>query len=642
MVETVKKDGALKTTKPRAVNGSRFGQWFLALGEVGVLFGIIVLIELLTGDRRVGAFGIHPHPYWLVVIPMAAARGLVAGMTAAGFATVLYAFGARQETAVEDLAVLLSLETMLEPVLFLVVSFLVGEFQDVARERIRRLSTDLGEADAENERVLQQRKVLTKANRILERRLVDQNSHFGNLIEMASRTEKATPGEIREIALELVEEHCGASASILLPRLDGQIELLCHRGWPAGELTACLDASRKSEFVMRAIREGREINGFTSNKPSPESGPLVVCPLIGAPGVIDSLLCLDHVPASILNASTIRTFQAIARWTSALLARSEQGETQVTVAAGPFSRLDPDPRWIGSSEQLGERLTLEYERTVRLGLPLSFLAIRIRGGTDGTSPPMAKVDEFVVERFATRIRCSDAVYRFPRPGCYLLVLPGTPEEGAEALMDRLVPTDREEWQTPGEIEVQVMAPAPGTPDPDSLVAQLGKVFGEAEAPKDGLVSDRESLIEISSSPHMDNLDEFLRSLVGEIGLAMRNEHQLQVVSMKCEVTENVEPGLLALHLLQVAETGLRRVDSIFSIGEGHIALILPKTELQQAEGVIARLRNALAEVENLPPYGEITTEILRFGPQYPYYVPFLKALSAVRPLREVPVAGGYR
>ncbi len=616
---------------------SRRGGWFLVLAEVAALYGVIVLIEFFTGDGRIGAFGVHPHPYWLVILPMAAGRGLTAGLTAAACATLLVVFGAQRESGIEDLRELLTFKIMLEPILFFAVSFLIGEFRDIARDRLSVLTDELAKAGTEYERVRQQRDVLSAAGRVLERRLVDQNSHFGNLIETASRTELASPAEIREIALELVEEYCGASASVLMPRLDGQLELLCQRGWPAGETEARLEVSRESEYVQRAIREGREINGFSSAEEPPENGPLVVTPLTGAPGVIDALLCLDDVPASVLNGSTIRTFKAIARWTSALLTRSYQDGAPVSGGSDEFSHLEPSPKWIGSAGDLGVRLGLEYDRTVRHGLPLSFLAIRIRGTVGLPAPRMAEVDEFMVDRFATRTRASDALYRFPQAGCYLMVLPGTPADGAQALRRRLVPEQREEWEVPGEIEVDVFEPAPGTPDPDSLVEQMTGLFAGGEG-----VCGPGRAFELPAGRHIGTIREFLRTLIGEIGLAMRNEYPLQVISIRSEETVGVEPGLLAFHIRQATEGGLRQTDSLFALGEGHVVAVLPKTDPEQGTEISERLLALVGEAEADPPYGPLATEILSFGPDFPYYVPFIDALSDIRPLRDIPVAGGYR
>ena len=97
MVKRITKRLMEEALRPGPRAKSWTAQWLAAFAEVAVLFGIMVLIELVTGDRRIGAFGVHPHPYWLIVLPMAVARGLVAGQTASTCATILFVLGVRQE-----------------------------------------------------------------------------------------------------------------------------------------------------------------------------------------------------------------------------------------------------------------------------------------------------------------------------------------------------------------------------------------------------------------------------------------------------------------------------------------------------------------------------------------------------------------
>ena len=126
-------------------------------------------------------------------------------------------------------------------------------------------------------------------------------------------------GEVK--TLELVEEHCGASSSVLIRLEDGSLDFLCHRGWSGEETSDRLAAARKSEFIARAVAEGMVVNGFQPEETAPDDGPLVVAPLFDATGVVKALLCLDEIPATRLNESTIRVFLGIADWISSALAR---------------------------------------------------------------------------------------------------------------------------------------------------------------------------------------------------------------------------------------------------------------------------------------------------------------------------------
>ena len=602
--------------------------------EVGFLMGLVVGAEYLLRDGRIGSFGVYPHPYWLVIVPLAAARGLGAGFLATAIATALYLFGASRELDTTSLNRLLSLDVMLDPILFASVTFVVGQFRDVMGEKLAKARKAAAEAEENALRMRGQRDVLTEANRVLERRLVDQNTHFGTLVDIVSRTENASRAEVFDVALEIVQEQCGAAASVLIPLVDGRVQPVGYRGWPEDVAEERIKQTVMSEAVRRAMLEGREINGFALGE-MPKSGPLVVTPLTGASGVIEALLCLEDVPRSLLNASTVRTFQAIGRWASAVLARVEKGQN----VADPGTQVqtkEPAREWLGTTQDFLKRLSHEYERSVRFGYAPSFLAIRVTGQAGKMSPSVRAVDEFVIERFAARVRSSDAVYRFPNPGCYLLVLAATPRAGAEVTLKRLMSEESRDWPAPGEVHLHVATPGPDTPDPESMMRNLVLAFQE-----DGEMMLASGMpVTLKLEQQVGTLEEFRRSLNAELGLAMRNEYPLHILAVRGEKTRSVDPAMLAGEFQDRVAGLLRGMDRAYAIGANHLAVILPIIDRHGAGRVAEKVRDALQEEGRAKAYGAVGVEILTFGPKYPYYAAFLEALSASRSLREVHMTGG--
>jgi len=610
--------------------------WAHTLLEIGVLFGIIATLEMKLGDGRIGAFKVHPHPYWLVVIPMAAARGVVAGMVAASVATALYLHGAQQANPGYPIEALLNFRTMMEPLLFYGVGFLVGEFRDVTTARNRLQSVKLAAARNHARRMREQRDVITEANRILEKRLVDHTTQFGNLIVAATRIERAGRNEAFEIALELTEEHCGAGASVLMPLGDGGVDFLCHRGWPDSESADRLREARKCAFVRRAIEEGKTVNGFSLEEAPPDAGPLVVMPLVDENGVIHSLLCLDEIPASRLNASAVRTFLAIGEWISAVLARlSRTGEDVPTTPT--MALLETTPNWLGTPSEFAERLVAEYERSSRYGMALSIVTIQFSQWTDTSPQGIKEVDDYVRRTFTPRLRSSDGVYRFPHPGCYTILTPGTPLAGGRVVKGRLMRRiEHNADEKLGPVRMDVTGPDPGAPDAENLMARLVRQFrAEGKLP---LGSD--SPLPLPGSMRVGTLTECVRRLNAEVNLSIRNDLPLEVMGLFATEQPSSHPGLLAFHVQQICDRALRRVDAVFSVAPGCVGIALPHTEKDEAELIGRRLLTLLAYRDPEPAYGPVDFRTMSFGPKYPYHGAFLESLAAIRPLREVVLAGG--
>ncbi|MGQ0613480.1 MAG: hypothetical protein ACT4PV_07080 [Planctomycetaceae bacterium] len=599
------------------------GWWRRAILETAALFAIIIPIELAVNGGRVGAYGVHPHPYWIVVLPMAAARGVVAGLLAACVATLLYMAGAMQVLGASALGALFTYKTMLEPILFFGAGFLVGEFRDEIALRYRHLDRKEKETEARAIQFKKERDVLMEANRILERRIVDHSGQFGNLIAAATRIESAGRSEIFEVALELVEEHCGAHASVLLVLEGGAVDMLCHRGWPEDGIAQRVAEARGSEFVARAIAEGVTANSFSATETPPERGPLVVAPLFDETGVVKALLCLDEIPASRLNESTITTFQGIAEWISASLARLAKGAEPSDPRAG-FQR-EPEPEaYLGTVDELGDRLRLEIERCARYGVPTSFLAIQAAEWRDSSREGLWAVDRYVLTHFSGGLRPSDTIYRFGYPGCYLLVLAGTNLAGAEVVRTRML--RRVEFSPVTQLgRVEIFATGPDTEAPDlvSLASRVAERFRAAAAlPLEGVCP-----VRVPESAKVGGIDAFLRRVKMEISLAVRNGFDLHVLGITAEVRGEAGPDMIARHVRDAGAAVLRQTDGIFAIAPHQCVVLLPSTAGEYAAEIGNRLVRGVRARDPDGPYGDIRVRTIGLGPSHPDAGSFLQALA---------------
>jgi len=599
------------------------GWWRRTILETATLFAIIIPIELAVNGGRVGAYGVHPHPYWIVVLPMAAARGVVAGLLAACVATLLYMAGAMQVLGASALGALFTYKTMLEPILFFGAGFLVGEFRDEIALRYRHLDRKEKEAEERAIQFKKERDVLMEANRILERRIVDHSGQFGNMIAAATRIESAGRSEIFEVALELVEEHCGAHASVLLVLEGGAVDMLCHRGWPEDGVAQRVAEARGSEFVGRAIAEGVIANSFSATETPPERGPLVVAPLFDETGVVKALLCLDEIPASRLNESTITTFTGIAEWISASLARLAKGAEPSDPRSG-FQR-EPEPEaYLGTADELGDRLRLEIERCARYGVPTSFLAIQAAEWRDSSREGLWAVDRYVLTHFSGGLRPSDTIYRFGYPGCYLLVLAGTNLAGAEVVRTRML--RRVEFSPVTQMgRVEIFATGPDTEAPDlvSLASRVAERFrAAASLPLEGVCP-----VRVPEAAKVGGIDAFLRRVKMEISLAVRNGFDLHVLGITAEVRGEAGPDMIARHVRDAGAAVLRQTDGIFAIAPHQCVVLLPSTAGEYAAEIGNRLVRGVRARDPDGPYGDIRVRTIGLGPSHPDAGSFLQALA---------------
>jgi len=284
-----------------------------------------------------------------------------------------------------------------------------------------------------------------------------------------------------------------------------------------------------------------------------------------------------------------------------------------------------------------EIVLAEYERSSRYGMPLSVVTIQFTEWSDSTPQGLKEVDDYVRRTFTPRLRSSDGVFRFPHPGCYVVLLAGTPLTGGRVVKGRLM---RRIEHSPdaklGAIRMDVTGPDPGAPDADNLLARLVRQFrAEGRLP---LAS--KSPLPLPKAMRVGSLTECVRRLSAEVNLAIRNDLPLEVIGLYSLDEGGAHPGLLAFHVQQIGDRALRRVDSVFAVAPGCVAITLPHTEHDEAELIGRRVLTLLAYRDPDPAYGDVDFRTMSFGPKFPYHGAFLEGLAALRPLREVPIAGG--
>ncbi|MFB3067327.1 MAG: hypothetical protein ACE10D_12530, partial [Planctomycetota bacterium] len=598
--------------QPRAQRREETYWWRRTLRDVGIAYGILLPFELIFNGGKVGAFGVHPHPYWLIILPMAAARGAGAALVAAAVGTFLHTLGAIGRLHTTEVQTLLDYTVMLEPLLFFGVGFLVGDFRDVAEARYREIKRKRHKADEKVDRLYKEREVLAEANRLLEKRLVDQTTQFGNLVVAAQRMESSDRTEVFELALDLVDEHCGANASVMLVLDSGSVDFLCYRGWTEGEVGTRLSDARDSAFVQRALDDGTQVNGFLPGESPPEKGPIAVAPLFDGEGVVRALLCLDDVPPFRLNSSTLSIFFGIAEWISAAMARLDR-RSETPDPRKAFTAAPEGDAWIGDRNDLGERLRIEYERLARYGVPTSLLLIHASEYTDTTAEGRKKLDRYMVCHFTGSLRASDNLYRFGYPGCYVLVLAGTNSEGAEVVRKRLLRRVRyRPSPVVGAVEVEVTAPDAEAPDLVSLASRVAATFRE----RSPLKLDSECPVRVPAQTKLGSLDDFMRRLKIETSLALRNGLDLHVLGFFGKETQG-DPDLFARHLHEVASDLLRQTDAVFRVTPSRCAVVLPATDAEQSETLGRRILEALAARDPDAAYGTPRVRLLGLGPSHP-------------------------
>jgi hypothetical protein len=538
---------------------------------------VLALCELVFTDGPVGHFGIHPHPQWLIILGMAGAHGMVAGLCSVvvGIGVQLLGLGAIHGLGEAWATIVSNPEPSL---LALAGAFLVGEIHDAHARTFRNMRARWESSRDHAERLVYERDVLFASIQRLKKRIEDQPVHLANLLQSSSRMQGDQAGSLSEKALALVVDSCNPSkASVWNVADDGRISLVAVHGWSEEERAERTVSYRTSDLVQFAVRMRCEVKAFDFPGSARAEDPILIAPLKDVSGKVSALLCLDEVPAPLLSPESVAVFFGCAEWASASLSAQPDEEAQDAV---PLRR-------VLDSLDLGERLRVEFDRSARYGSALGVGLIQAPMWRHGSEAAQRELDGLVARVFAEQLQGRE-LYRFGHPGCYAVVLPGvtgdTDEEGA--LPAPVVAEGGLRFET------KIIAADTASPDLRSLLVRMDGHLRRRSRNKlpQGVP------IAIPPAGHVGTLDGLLRRLRTELSVSheMGDETQLAILALPTGVAA---PPAGTEQRAWVE--GLRPSDALFQLDERRIVALLPNTDRAGADKAMARFTQHLIQMLGL-------------------------------------------
>ncbi len=453
-------------------------KWKETLILCGLLTGLAFLTEWVLGDGVLRSYGKHPHPYWLLPLPLAASRGLIAGLTGATVASILYAFSALFSGAIPESAGLFDRGLLQEALLFVGVAILVGELRDRVQEKLAASKERVAQLEQSESQLSREVSTLESIQRELERRVANTDQDFSEIIHMAHRMRFADRKDLFAIAVELTLQQCADSTVVYSVLEGGELHEEAQRRQPGARVLP-LSRIALSGLVRRVIHEGSMQNSMQAAGAKPGVDPLFVAPLFDHRRRVTALLTVHDLAPERVRSSTARTFAAIAHWVS-----SGIGHLAMGTPFNPQERVpDPSPLdWdhppcIGPVAALPDRLQVEWERHESSQIPLTVLSLQLPEDLPVGSGEA--LDAALLDAISTGLRAADGIYRFCYDNTFAIVLPGTGAEGASVVGARLMRLLENLGSAAGvHSQISAFGPSDGHSNPDEVLRSIADRFRE--------------------------------------------------------------------------------------------------------------------------------------------------------------------
>ena len=400
-------------------------------GVIGIL--ILLGINYYWFKDNPGFLGIHPHPYWFILLPIAVRYGLIAGSVAGITAFIV------------QLYILLFIYTNVSlseaiyhhSLIFLVVSLFIGLVGEIRRTEHVKQKQDFLYLENEFSNLLTEYRALVKYKEKKNSEIISQEDTFSSLYKAQEKVNTLDESKIYPALIQLLEKYLSVTSAAIYTLTDDKSQLK--------QVVHLKDdkTGQQPEFIDIYINEIHEIlykgNTLSINdllsRPDLQSffNDKVMCaPIRGARNRPLGIIIINRIP---FNRLTLQSFQMLKSISDRCGASIEKARVyQLTRQQMVLDEITG----VLTYSYLKERFDEEFSRARRYGYTMSVLIFEIQSfyGCE------ISLQQTILMRFKKiiekKLRNIDLMFHGEDRSQFILVLPNTPIWGSRVVRNKLI------------------------------------------------------------------------------------------------------------------------------------------------------------------------------------------------------------
>ena len=404
----------------------------------GSILGLAVLVaaNFIWFSGNPGFAGINPHPYWLVVLPIAARYGFRAGAVSGVMAALTLLAMQKLSHPERILSQFLEIENLTLPILFVSGGVLLGELRESQIRRYQALKDTLQTLMAAHKDLTHRYDALNRAKQELDTHIISQEQTLTTVYEAAKGLKSLEEEDIFPGVVEIMVDFLSAEACSIYMLSEGRLLLSASQDPPSGfERRRELSLDEGMAATAIASRRTVSLNALTPSKDFSKlaaTGIVICVPLLNSKNQVLGVLNIEKLPFIKFNPQTVRLASIIGEWCGSAI------ENARTYKDTRDRNISDDVTGAYTYIYFLKRLREEFMRAQRYGQALSLITFEIIDFTeieDGHQQDILTVISLV---FKNKLRAVDLFFHDREASRYFIVLPGTPLAGAHVVNCKMI------------------------------------------------------------------------------------------------------------------------------------------------------------------------------------------------------------
>ncbi len=393
---------------------------------------LLAAIDLLL-VKESGAFvGVHPHPFWIVVLLIASRYGLGHGLFAGGTAGIAYVvFGS---STVDFSGVSFPHGPYIMPFMFLLVGGILGQIRTIFKKQQADVQERFDATRDDYELLNIEHQALTTSKWELDKRIALQSTTMVSLFEQLTRLDHSDPNELYAKVPELLHEQLNVTCSSVYLIINNELRLAARTAESSTSLPDVLnlDEGMVGESISRkqaiAINRGVGANDMTKFS---KHAMNMCAPIIRKNDAIVGIIIVERMPFFDFTANAVKVFETLVQWVSIAVEQALQFQH--------FKDKNIADEITGAYNYLHfqKRLTYEIARARRFRTSLSLVLMEIKLFDRMQESEQNNILTVLNWIFSNILRDTDIIAKYKKESTFAIILPGQSSEDCEAIIERI-------------------------------------------------------------------------------------------------------------------------------------------------------------------------------------------------------------
>lgn len=394
---------------------------------------LLVAINFLWFGDNPGFIDVAPHPYWLVVIPVAARHGFRSGLFTgflAGLTWIAMAGLGQPDFVVETFLLRLAdPEFFRTPLLFLIAGLVIGEISQIGKNRYGEVRKELDELRVSYAALSERYEKLNQAKEELDTHIISREQTVSTFHEAAQSLRSLAEKDIYPASVNLLKKFLSVEACSVYVLSGNQLHLAAGLGDNGKDRPETAEPDKG--MMGRAFTLGRIASIQTFDCLAP-SEPIFSAPIKDSKDRVLGILNVEELPFAKFNPQTLRLAALLSEWIGSAVenARTYQKTREQIIS--------DDITGAYTYNYFMKRLHEEFHRTLRYGYPASLMALEIADFRVFSKSDREDILIVLSSVFQNRFRLIDLLFHGADPSSYFIYMPHTAVENARMLKVKIV------------------------------------------------------------------------------------------------------------------------------------------------------------------------------------------------------------